>query len=273
MVLHRKSGFTLLELLTVMGIVTVLFSIVAPSLFKIREIAKRSTCLGALSAISKGAFQFASQNNRLLPTFSSSSSSTAALGHYYMDPNASDDDGNTRQWYLLVTGGDTVGLTLSADRTAYVPSTAFVCPADTTVRKNVMLLRENYDFPGNESRPTISYSFAVTKTNKSTGAGVRVGLDDPGDLAVLADHNGAAEWKGSPGAWHSDATYPVTWNSPNHSRDGQNVMFLNGGGAWKNTSNCGVDGDNIWTGAGGEVDGVYPVRESSGSTKDSYLRP
>jgi hypothetical protein len=166
--------------------------------------------------------------------------------------------GNTRQWYLLYKGG-------------YVTAEHFVCPADRRVKAKVPFVKTNWDFPVDAGGPTISYSFAMTKTNGASG--VRLTPSDLDGIATIADHNGASSWSYESGAWKASPSGAVTQNSANHDRGGQNVFFLKGNGGWNESPNVGINDDNIWTGSGGSVEGVYPSKETDGSTKDSYLRP
>ena len=63
----RRSAFTLLELLIVIGIIAVLASILLGVTSKLRESADRTTCLNNLHQIGVAALAYEGDNNNLLP--------------------------------------------------------------------------------------------------------------------------------------------------------------------------------------------------------------
>ena len=64
----RRRGFTLLELLVVLGIVALLVSILMPSLSRVREQSRQLTCLNNLRQITTGFSRFAQDHKGSLPT-------------------------------------------------------------------------------------------------------------------------------------------------------------------------------------------------------------
>src|SRR5438105_3882894 len=64
----RQYGFTLVELLVVIGIIAVLIAILLPVLSKTRASANRVACLSNLRELHKGIVLYCNDNNGFLPT-------------------------------------------------------------------------------------------------------------------------------------------------------------------------------------------------------------
>ena len=64
---HRSSGFTLVELLVVIGIVALLMGIILPSLAASREEARAMICTTHLDQIFKASYIYSTQNDERLP--------------------------------------------------------------------------------------------------------------------------------------------------------------------------------------------------------------
>lgn len=64
---RRKRGFTLVELLVVIGIIAVLISMLLPALSKAREQAKQAQCLSQLKQIGTACQMFANEHQQFLP--------------------------------------------------------------------------------------------------------------------------------------------------------------------------------------------------------------
>src|SRR5437868_13302142 len=65
--LRKNQGFTLVELLVVIGIIALLISILLPSLSRARETANRVKCGSNLRQIGQGLLLYANENNGNFP--------------------------------------------------------------------------------------------------------------------------------------------------------------------------------------------------------------
>jgi len=261
MVMHRcKRGFTLVELLTVIGLISILLGLLLPSLMTAREGPRKASCLANLKSIAQGALQYATSERGFLPAMKEGGKSTASLGKNNTNA-AADSDGNTRQWYLLI-------------KNKMAQLGHFTCASDRVVAKNVWPPVNSVDFAPSGAGPTISFSLAVTKLSGTDGAALVQGSDD-GRVIIAADHNGAAPWSGGGGGvWVAAGNAgDRNRNSPNHDGKGQNIVTLGNNASWAENPNCGIDADNIWTNTSGAIEGSLTVKSIDGIVRDSFLRP
>ncbi len=77
---HRRSAFTLIELLVVVAIISLLMSILVPSLSRARQQAKSTVCLTRLNEFMKGLTAYGTDHNFLLPPAT-----------YEVDPDSGND--------------------------------------------------------------------------------------------------------------------------------------------------------------------------------------
>lgn len=279
----RGRGFSLVELLVVIGIVVILFSIFVPYVAKMRETENRARCAENLRQILGGLQLYAHANHNLYPSVSydpahNPNGYTAFTGANSPDPFAPDTQVRpndvTASLWLLVRAG------------AAQPA-AFICPSgdDTPDVSDPAVWRQRSNFTSGQH---LSYSYA-----SPFSAAPAYVLNDylPADFALMADKNPGISRAGS------DATAPAyndpplqiaQANSNNHGRAGQNVLYADGHVAFQTTPYCGFGNgmlrDNIYTALRrtplkkgetppGEGNGVLGRDIGPAWDKDSYLLP
>lgn len=87
---HNRRGFTLVEILVVIAILGLIFSILLPALSKARETAKTASCLSNLRQISHGWHLYADENNDV-----------SVPGRYAKAPGGTSNPAN---WYEVGNG-------------------------------------------------------------------------------------------------------------------------------------------------------------------------
>jgi prepilin-type N-terminal cleavage/methylation domain-containing protein len=83
--IHRSRGFTLVELLVVIGIIALLISILLPSLNRARESAKRTQCLSNLRSMGQMINMYANQSKGRIPIgFSGGATNKTFQNNYFL---------------------------------------------------------------------------------------------------------------------------------------------------------------------------------------------
>jgi prepilin-type N-terminal cleavage/methylation domain-containing protein len=253
-VLEKRRGFTLLELLVVLGTLTILVGILLPSIYRARERERRALCTENLRKLGWAISRYGESNRYELPRVVYDERSmpyayTAFTGADAANPFApnsgvSPNDVTASLWLLIRSNYIT---------SEYTPITSvFVCPSsgdepdpiqDYDGRPTNLGRRSNF-----RSSKNLSYSYA-SPFSDAAGYGLKSDFL-PKDFVLLADKNPGNTLPGhnAAGADVNDGPLQLAVaNSSNHRQAGQNVLFGDLHVEFRETPYCGVGRDNIYT--------------------------
>lgn len=228
---RHKHGFGLVELMVVVGIITLAIAMLLPSLCRSRETSNRVKCASNLRAIGQAILLYENDNKGAVPRTTTVDGATPTWGTMAPAPN----DVSAALFLLL--------------RTQDITPEVFTCPSSNA---------EKWDFGGTGNTATnwanwsdvnrdLSYSY---QNPYFVPHNVGFKFRPPPIAPIMADMNPGV------GGQYSDVLAVTTTssardmrvaNSKNHDGDGQNVLYTDGSVSFEQNVFVGVDRDNIYT--------------------------
>jgi len=252
----RRKGFTLVELLVVIGIIALLISILLPSLNRARETANRVKCGSNMRQIGQAILLYANENKGNYPRTRYNSTISTANGSWDITNTNTAVDPFVPPGSGKIKDNDVIPAIFLLIRTQDITPEVFVCPSSNDEKdiygtaagisaqcKVSFTKKENLSYSMANMYPDTTAVNNSYKLNATTGA----------EFAIAADKNpaGASGYTGLGTTNESSSSKDMQLaNSPNHQGQGENVLYGDGHAEFQQNPYCGTKRDCIYTVSG-----------------------